>query len=58
MRRKVTEEKWAEAAQWKSEGLKNFQIAERLGVTPGRVSHKLGKRREQKQDDPTSQSPK
>jgi hypothetical protein len=45
MRRKVTEEKWMEAARWRESGLRVCDIAERLGVSIGRVSQKLGKRR-------------
>lgn len=43
---KATAEQWAEAAKWRAEGMTIKAIAEKLGVTQGRASQKLGKRRE------------
>lgn len=39
-------ERWALAERLKNEGLTGAEIAKQIGVTPGRVSQVLGKRRE------------
>ncbi len=38
-------EKWTLAEKLKSEGLLNKEIAKQIGVSPGRVSQVMGKRR-------------
>lgn len=38
-------EKWTLAEKLKSEGLTGREIARQIGVTPGRVSQVMGKRR-------------
>lgn len=55
MKRKVTEEQWKQAEVWKQQGMGASQIAKELGCSQGRVSQKLGKKRE-KTDVPQPQN--
>ena len=42
---KITEDQWTQAAKWREEGMTMKAIGEKLGVSQGRVSQRLGKRR-------------
>ena len=44
--KKTTPDDWSRASQLKAEGKTNKEIGDAIGVTPGRVSQKLGKKRE------------
>ena len=43
---KTTPEQWIEAAKWRDDGMTMAAIAAKLQVSKGRVSQKLGKKRE------------
>ena len=43
MERKMTPEQWEEAKKLKEQGVTSSAIAERFGISQGRISQKLGK---------------
>ena len=45
MKRVVTDAQWEEAKNWLIAGMKMKDVAAKLGVSQGRASQKLGKKR-------------
>ena len=46
MERKVSPEQWEQAVKWRTEGMTMKEIGKQLGVSQGRVSQRLGTKRE------------
>lgn len=44
---KVSPEQWEEARRWRAEGASLREVARRLGITPSRVTQKLGSTKSQ-----------